>query len=163
MDLVHDGIDVALRVGAIADETLVARRVLTYRHMLVASPALLDRLGVPNSPDDLHRFPMAVWSGVIGSRIVWKLGDLAFEPQAMLTTTDYMHVREMALAGEAVTELPSFLASRFIEHGQLRPLLVEHPFPEQTVNLLYPSHRYPSTLVRAYLDFCKEHAESYLR
>jgi len=77
VDLVQDGIDVALRVGDIVDESRVARRVLTYRHVLVASPQLLERLGKPRSVED---------------------------------------------------------------------------------HLLYPSHRHPSSIVRAYLDFCQAQA-----
>ncbi|MEK0268031.1 LysR substrate-binding domain-containing protein [Stenotrophomonas rhizophila] len=46
IDLIEDGIDVALRVGAITHEAMVARRVLEYRHLLVASPALIERFGV---------------------------------------------------------------------------------------------------------------------
>jgi DNA-binding transcriptional LysR family regulator len=56
VDLIEDGIDVALRVGAIVHEAMVARRVLAYRHTLVASPQLLERFGMPAQPNALHRF-----------------------------------------------------------------------------------------------------------
>ena len=74
VDLVQDGIDVALRVGAIVDESMVARRVVSYRHVLVAAPALLERLGEPRSVDDLHRFPCAVWAADPSTRGIWRLG-----------------------------------------------------------------------------------------
>src|ERR1700746_3671071 len=61
MDLIQDGIDVALRVGAIVHEAMVARHVLTYRHVLVAGPQLVERCGMPAEPHALHRFPCAVW------------------------------------------------------------------------------------------------------
>ncbi|MGT2491999.1 LysR substrate-binding domain-containing protein [Cupriavidus basilensis] len=51
VDLVEDGIDVALRVGTIAHETMVARRVLSYRHVLVAKSGLVERLGMPETPE----------------------------------------------------------------------------------------------------------------
>lgn len=57
VDLIEDGIDVALRVGAIVHETMVARRVLSSRNILVASPKLVKRFGMPERPDALHRFP----------------------------------------------------------------------------------------------------------
>ena len=57
VDLIEDGIDVALRVGAIVHEAMVARRILSFRNILVASPKLVARFGVPDEPDTLHRFP----------------------------------------------------------------------------------------------------------
>ncbi|KAA5840144.1 LysR family transcriptional regulator [Pseudomonas chlororaphis] len=143
IDLIEDGVDVALRVGAITHETMVARRLLSYRHLLVASPALLERL--------LNAYPCGVWSQ--GSPGTWQLGEVAFKPRAMLATNDYAHLRSRALAGDLVTELPPFLAARAIREGRLLALLPDYPLPEQQINLLYPSHRHPSAIVRAYLDF----------
>lgn len=157
VDLVEDGIDVALRVGTITHETMVARHVLTYRHVLVASPLLVQRLGLPDSPDALHRFPCAAWGVGANANGAWRLGDHLFEPKALLATNDYAHLRSRALAGEAITELPPFLAAKAIREGQLVALLPEHPMPKQQINLLYPSHRHPSAIVRAYLDFCQQH------
>ncbi|MDH4260977.1 MAG: LysR family transcriptional regulator [Gammaproteobacteria bacterium] len=156
VDLVEDGIDVALRVGTIAHETLVARHVLTYRHVLVASPLLVERLGLPETPDALHRFPCAAWGVGANANGTWRLGGLVFEPNALLTTNDYAHLRSRALAGEVVTELPPFLAAKAIGDGRLVALLSDHPMPELQINLLYPSHRHPSAIVRAYLDFSQQ-------
>lgn len=157
VDLVEDGIDVALRVGAITHETMVARQVLSYRHVLVASPLLVERLGMPETPEALHRFPCATWSTGANTSGTWRLGGQVLEPRALLTTNDYAHLRSRALAGEAVTELPPFLAAKGIREGLLVKLLPEHPMPEQQINLLYPSHRHPSAIVRTYLDFCQKH------
>ncbi|KVP83195.1 LysR family transcriptional regulator [Burkholderia ubonensis] len=155
VDLIEDGIDVALRIGAISHEAMVARRLLSYRHVLVASPGLLDTLGTPAAPDDLHRFPCAVWSTGANFNRGWRLGEQTFEPAAVLSTNDYSHLRSRAISGEVVTELPPFLAAKPIRQGRLTALLPGHPLPEQQVNLLYPSHRHPSALVRAYLEFCQ--------
>src|ERR1700752_888637 len=57
MVLVEDGIDVALRVGAIVHEAMVARRVMSFRNVLVAAPRLVKRLGMPKHPDGLQRLP----------------------------------------------------------------------------------------------------------
>ncbi|HEV7913204.1 MAG TPA: LysR family transcriptional regulator [Albitalea sp.] len=157
VDLIEDGIDVALRVGTIAHESMVARHVVTYRHVLVASPLLIERLGLPDSPDALHRFPCAAWS--VGANAIgpWRLGDRLFESKSVLSTNDYAHLRMCAVAGEVVTELPPFLAAKAIRERRLVALLPDHPMPEQHINLLYPSHRHPSAIVRAYLDFCQQH------
>lgn len=163
VDLVQDGIDVALRVGSIVDDAMVARRIASYRHVLVAAPTLVERLGEPSSVSDLHSFPCAMWTADPSAVGKWTLGDFVFEPSPRLTTNDYQHLRDLARSGEVLTELPPFLASTDIKKGLLRPVLQEHPLPTQVINLLYPSHRHPSSLVRAYLDFCQRNIGDYLQ
>jgi DNA-binding transcriptional LysR family regulator len=131
VDLVEDGIDVSLRVGAIVHEAMVARRVLAYRHVLVAGRTLVERLGLPDTVEALHLFPCAAWSSGANAA-------------------------NRALAGDVVTELPPFLAMPALRTGELMALLPEKPMPEQQLHLLYPSHRHPSTIVRTYLDFCQQ-------
>ena len=74
LDLIEDGIDVSLRVGAIVHESMVARHVLSIRNILVASPKLVERFGMPAEPDALHRFPCAVWASRIDVPVRWELG-----------------------------------------------------------------------------------------
>jgi DNA-binding transcriptional LysR family regulator len=162
VDLIQDGIDVALRVGAIVDESMVASRVASYRHLLVASPTLLTRLGAPRTVDGLHRFPCAVWAPASGSQGVWNLGQSTLAPDPVLSTNDYLHLRAHALRGAAVTELPPFLAHDALARGELVRVLPSLKLPEVSINLLYPSHRHPSSLVRAYLSYCRERAAHYL-
>lgn len=158
VDLVEDGIDVALRVGELADDSIVARRLATYRHVLVASPRLVARLGAPRSPGDLSRYPCGAWSSSPGAGVQWRLGSEVVAPRVILTTNDYPQLRARAIAGDVITELPPFAAAGALAAGQLRPLLADHPLPEQTVTLLYASHRHPSSIVRTYLDYCQLHA-----
>jgi DNA-binding transcriptional LysR family regulator len=153
VDLIEDGIDVALRIGAIAHESMVARLVLSYRHVLVAGAALVERLGAPVRPEELGRFPCAVWH--TSEKGAWRLGEQTVQPEAVLASNDYAHLRHRALQGSVITELPPFLAAQAIRDGRLQVLLPDYPMPLQQINLLYPSHRHPSTIVRAYLDFCQ--------
>ena len=156
VDLVEDGIDVALRVGTIVHETMVARRMLAYRHVLVAGRRLVERLGLPESVEALRRFPCAAWSSGADAAWRWRLGEDTIAPRTVLTTNDYAHLRYCALAGDVVTELPPFLAAQGLLTGELVALLPGKPMPEQQLHLLYPSHRHPSAIVRTYLDFCQE-------
>lgn len=73
-----------------------------------------------------------------------------------------LHLRARALAAEFVTELPPFLAAEPIRDGRLAEVFVDHPMPEQHVSLLYPAHRHPSSIVRAYLDFCQKQMTRFL-
>lgn len=158
VDLIEDGIDVALRVGSVVHESMVARRIMSYRHLLVASPGLAERLGWPEGPEALYRFPCAIWSTGAFGQGKWRLGDTLVEPEVIFSTNDYAHLYQRALSGDVVTELPPFLAAGAIQERRLVALLPDYPMPEQQVNLLYPSHRHPSALVRTYLDFCQQYA-----
>jgi DNA-binding transcriptional LysR family regulator len=157
VDLIEDGIDVALRVGAIVHEAMVARRILSFRNILVASPKLVKRFGLPDEPDALHRFPCAVWTSRIDVTAQWELGGHVILPKAVLATNDYHHLCSRALGGDVVTELPPLLAAAPIRERRLVPLLPKYPLPEWPINLLYPPHRYQSTIVRTYLDFCQSY------
>jgi len=157
VDLIEDGIDVALRVGAIVHEAMVARRILSFRNIVVASPELVERFGLPDQPDALHRFPCAVWAARIDVPARWELGGHVIEPKAVLATNDYHHLRSRALSGDVVTELPPFLAATPIRERRLVPLLPQYPLPEWPINLVYPPHRHQSTIVRTYLDFCQSY------
>lgn len=163
VDLLEDGIDVALRVGAIVHESLVARHVLTYRHILVASPDLIRRLGMPDSPRALTRFPCATWASRVDAPARWNLDGEFIEPRPILSTNDYHHLCARALAGDVITELPPFLAAEPVRDGRLVHLLPQHPLPEWPIHLMYPSHRHPSTLVRTYLDFCEKYLPNVIR
>ena len=138
MDLIEDGIDVALRVGAIVHEAMVARHVLSFRNILVASPKLVERFGMPVEPGALRRFPCAVWASRIDVPARWELGGQVVEPKAVLSTNDYHHLCSRALVGDVVTELPPFLAAALIREKRLVPLLPQYPLPEWSINLLYP-------------------------
>jgi DNA-binding transcriptional LysR family regulator len=157
MDPIEDGIDVALRVGAIVHEAMVARHVLFIRNILVASPKLVERCGMPSEPDALHRFPCAVWASRIDVPTRWELGGHVVEPKAVLSTNNYHHLCSRALGGDVVTELPPFLVAAHIWEKRLVPLLPQYPLPEWSISLLYLPHRYPSTIVRTYLDFCQSY------
>ena len=162
VDLIEDGIDVALRVGTIVHESMVARRMFTYRHVLVAGRALVERLGAPESVDALQEYPCAAWSPGTDATVPWQLGDETFVPRAVLTTNDYAHLRNCALAGNVVTELPPFMAAHALRTGELVAVLPGKPMPELQLHLLYPAHRHPSAIVRTYLDFCQQYVSSLL-
>ena len=153
LDLVQDGIDVALRIGELVHELVVARKLFKYRHKLVASPGLLVKYGIPQEPSQLLNMPCACWSDQHNAPI-WHLGEAYYRIRPYLQVNDYQHLQALALAGDCVTELPPFLAQPAITQGTLQELLPAFPMPERELYLLYPSRKHISRLVRAYLDFC---------
>jgi DNA-binding transcriptional LysR family regulator len=152
---VEDGVDVALRVGMVEHESLIARHLLDYRHVLVASPKLLATYGTPATPSDLSNFPCATWSLGTNTSGTWKFPGLAVQPNTVLSTNDSMHLLHSVMAGEVITELPPFVVKDGIKRGLLVKLLPDCPLPASPLNLLYPAHRHPSAVVRTYLDYCR--------
>lgn len=153
---VEDGVDVVLRVGAVAHEALIARHLLNYRHVLVASPQFLARHGRPQTPQDLYSLPCATWSLGPNASATWRFPNVAVTPDAVLSTNDSMHLLHSVMAGQVVTELPPFIVKAAIQSGALVPLLPGYPLPQYPLNLLYPAHRHPSAVVRTYLEYCRQ-------
>ncbi|MDY2562326.1 substrate binding domain-containing protein [Pseudomonas syringae] len=152
---VEDGVDVALRVGRVEHESLVARHLLDYRHILVASPRLLASHGTPKNPYHLNRFPCATWTLGTNMTGTWRFPGVILEPNVVLSTNDSMHLLHSAVAGNVVTELPPFIVKDAIKQGLLVPLLPDHVLPEFSLNLLYPAHCHPSAVVRTYVEYCR--------
>ena len=152
---VEDGVDVALRVGKLEHDTLIARHLLDYRHVLIASPRYLASHGEPKHPDELINFPCATWSLGTNTSSTWRFADVSVVPNPVLSTNDSMHLLHSVMAGEVMTELPPFIVKDAIERGLLVPLLTGHPLPAVSLSLLYPAHRHPSAVVRTYLEYCR--------
>ncbi|NNA88753.1 LysR family transcriptional regulator [Pseudomonas gessardii] len=155
INLIEDNVDVAMRIGRCTQQPSNTQRVLAYRHVLVAAPALLQRLGVPARITDLHTFPCGAWSQ--GSTARWHLGTELFKPEPTIITNDYAYLCSRALAGDIVTELPPFMAMEHIKNHQLVALLENHPLPELEITLHHPLHPHPSPIVQTYLDFVRQH------
>lgn len=153
VDLIEDGIDVALRIGNIKSKQAISERLGEYRHLLVASPILLEKKDVLLKPHQLLDFPCACWKSIINSSN-WQLGDKIVQINPLFHVNDYLHLLDLALSGICITELPPFLAQEYIANGKLKKLLVDFPLPLYELNLLYPSRRQLSSLVKTYIDFC---------
>ena len=154
VDLIEDGIDVALRIGDRQNDRAITKKLGEYRHLLVASPNFLKQYGKPLQPTHLLTMPCASWSSTDSA--IWQLGDETVQINPFFQVNDYLHLLELALAGICVTELPPFLAQDYIAEGQLQHLLTNHPIPLCELNLLYPSRRQLSRLVKTYINFCSE-------
>lgn len=153
VDLVADGIDIAIRVGERGSAGYVGRTLTRYRHRLVASPKLVATHPIA-SPSDLTRVPCACWRS--SGAAVWHLGDTEVELEPVLVTNDYGHLLRLAEAGDVVTEVPPFLAVRGLQEGQLVEPLPEHPLPENPMRALVVERRAMSPLVRQFLDYASE-------
>lgn len=153
VDLIEDGIDVALRIGGRKNNVAISQKLGLYRHLLVASSTLLEKHSLPQQPEDLLNLPCAAWRDTTQSNI-WCLGKESIQIQPFFQVNDYLHLLELTLAGSCVTELPPFLAQPFVKSGQLILLLKPYPLPAYELNLLYPSRKQMSRLVKTFIEFC---------
>lgn len=161
IDLVADGVDVAIRIGDVTRSTYVGRRLAVYRHVLVASPAFARRHRI-EQPDDLLAVPCAGWRTGTDPPLSWSLGEQVVHPTPVLVVNDYAQLRALALAGEAVTELPPFLAREALAARELVPILPALALPQQPITAVIPERRHTSALVRAYIDYCVTEAPALL-
>lgn len=161
VDLIEDGVDVALRVGDVVQQTVVARKLLRYSHLLVASPCYIEKYGEPTNPADLMHMKTGVWRRHHEKRS-WRCGDSEVDINPVIQVNDYLHLRYLAVKGEIITELPPFFCKEQLQSGELIPILQDHPFPEQEVSLVYPTRKQISRLSRVYIDFCVENVGKYL-
>lgn len=160
VELIEDGIDVALRIGEVMQLSAVARKIYSYRHKLVATPEFIKSHGQPQKPSDLKQLRCAPWTKK-QSEASWNLGEENVLLRPSIRANDYLHMRHIALNHEAITELPPFLAKDYLASGELVELLSGYPFPESIVNLVYPSRKQISRIARVYIDYCVENATDY--
>lgn len=158
-DLAEQGIELAIRVGEVTDQTLVARRIGEVRRLTVGSPAYLERRGTPLAPGDLAAHDCIVYSRLATGN-VWHFsaasGPIAVEVRGRFRVDNSEGVREGVLAGLGVAVVPAFAFSGEIEAGGVTVLLAGYeprPLPMQAV---YPSRRYVPPRVRAMIDFLVE-------
>jgi len=158
IDLIADGIDVALRIGELKTQTAIARKISDYRHVVVVSPKFISLYGKPETPDQLAQFACASWRSN-QEHVAWNLGGRDYEIRSVVKVNDYGHLLKLGLEGRAITELPPYLAKPYLLSGQLQPLFPDQKMPIQTLNLLYLSRKYMPPISRAYVDFCLDYSK----
>lgn len=154
--IVEEGIDVAVRIGALADSGLKAVRIGEVRQMLVASPAYLARRGAPRSIGDLAGHELI---GTMGPRTVgeWQLASgrwrLDPRPRLMLNTVD--SALAAAEAGLGIANLLSYQVADALAAGRVIALLADEQPPALPVHLLFEPSRAGLPAVRAFIAAMK--------
>lgn len=154
VNLVEEGIDVAVRIGPLPDAGLIAHRVGAVRRMLVASPDYLDRMGVPLDADGLAHHRIIAFRGVMPTdRIALGKGSRTVSPWIVLN--DALAALALAEEGRGITLTMSYLARSRIGDGTLIEVLPELAQPELPVHLVWPEARLPTAAVRAFIDMAQ--------
>jgi DNA-binding transcriptional LysR family regulator len=155
VDLIDEGIDLAIRIGQLADSRLVARRVGEIRRTLIASPAYLRHCPELRSPRDLAKHDIIFYSG-FGSPTEWRFQARGRRQSIRLTprimTTDVDAVLSIVGAGRGVGRVFSYHVATEIASGKLVRLLPTFELPAIPVQVVVPSSRLMAPAVRAFMD-----------
>jgi DNA-binding transcriptional LysR family regulator len=166
LDLITDGVDLTFRVSSsLQDSSVVARRVLTYRHQLVASPAYLEQHGSPKTPDELltHRLlSFSFWK----PKNTWKLFHAAGKEQRTLqfhphlSMNEYVGLAAALVHGAGIGELPPIVQPELIRSGKLVEIMPRWRLRNFNLSIVHLSNRYIAKPVRLFKEFAIERIPS---
>jgi DNA-binding transcriptional LysR family regulator len=165
VDLIAAGADLAVRIGALADSSLVARRLAPHRRILCAAPAYLARAEAVVAPADLRRQECLVFTRQPGPHWYFRAPGSEtlepVEPRGRLHCNDSEALLGAALAGLGIALLPAWLAGPDLASDRLTALLAGWqasmaPGPERGIWAVYPPKKVVSPKVRVFLDFLAE-------
>lgn len=159
VDLIAEGIDVAIRIGELPDSSLVARKLGVNRRIVCAAPSYLDKHGTPETPEELFshncltfsaspRFNDWEFQGPEGVRTIRVSGNF----EANHTEALY----DAVLAGIGLARLATYLVGPDIKAGRLIPVLKDYAREKTAIYALYPHRRHLSAKVRAFMDYLGE-------
>lgn len=155
-DLVEEGFQLALRIGAITDTSLVARPLQPYRMLMAASPAYLARHGTPRRPEELSTHAclgLSNWRRRDHWHLLGPDGELDIPVHGRLTTNNGDALRMAALRDAGIVLQPEVLLADDLASGQLVQVLPEWAPPAIPMHLLYAPDRRPSARLRSMIEF----------
>jgi DNA-binding transcriptional LysR family regulator len=160
VNMVEEGMDVAVRIGPLPDSGLKALRVGKVRRMLCASPQYLTRHGVPQHPSDLLEHAVIATTN-LSPRAGWRFGvtdqPTTVRMQPRLTVTSNDGAIAAAVGGLGIARLLSYQVVDEIASGQLEVILAEYEEAPWPIHVLHRESKYGSAKVRAFVDMLAEH------
>ncbi len=156
-DLVSQGLDVAVRMGKLADSSLGARYLGANPWVMVAAPRYLKKHGRPKKPRDLSAHAALIYSSVLGDD-VWRLtspkGDAVTVPVAgRLRSNNLSAVLAAARNGLGIAAMPRYVAADSLASGQVLEVLADHSLPEQEIHAVFPSPKLVPGKVQALVAY----------
>ncbi|MBI4693286.1 MAG: LysR family transcriptional regulator [Gammaproteobacteria bacterium] len=159
VNLIEEGLDVAIRIGDLPDSGLTAIRVGRVRRVVCASPAYLQARGIPRVPEDLAHHDIVLFSG-LSARPEWTFaragGELRVPLAPRLTVNMSDAAIAAAVAGRGMTRLLSYMIAPELRSGQLAIVLGGHEPEPLPVHVVYQEGRKAAVRVRVFVDFLVE-------
>jgi DNA-binding transcriptional LysR family regulator len=159
INLVEDGVDLAVRIGHLADSTLVARHVGEMRRIVVVSNAYLKQRGEPNRPEAIASHDTVQFGPTMAApewRFVEDGREIRVVTAPRLTTNSADAAIQYAVQGGGLTRVLAYQAAEAIKAGQLKIVLEKFEQPALPIHIVYPTSRLLSAKVRAFIDLVAE-------
>ena len=160
IDMVEEGIDVRLRIGGVADSNMIARHIRTFPLILCASPAYIEKHGMPATPEDISKHACIIDSNFrVGKQwpVISKNGDATtINVNSNIAVNSPKAVQEIAMAGGGIAMIPEFIVEEAIKAGSLISILPDYTTLEFGLFAIYPHRKYVSRKVRCFIDFVLE-------
>jgi len=159
VDLVDEGIDLAIRIAQLKDSSLIARRLAPNHRSIVATPEYLKTWGMPESPEDLleHALitmqpgnPINDWHFLVDGQ------EKTIRVKGAISVNNGDAALSTVLAGGGLAMLTSFMTGEYMQDGRLLPVLDEYVSEDVPIYAVYPSSRHLSPKVRAFVDYLVE-------
>lgn len=159
IDLIDEGIDLAIRIGELADSSLIARRLTTVRHAVCASPAYFEEFGVPARPSDLQKHRGLRYTNRPQNRWAWRAPDGSkgtAMTNSVMQANNGDFLLQAAMAGVGIVISPTFIVCDAIRDGRLQAVLTEYQWSPINAYAVYPENRHLPKRVKAFIDFLVE-------
>ena len=159
INLVEDGVDIAVRIGHLPDSSLVARHVGEMRRIVVASSGYLKQRGAPNKPEAIATHDTIQFGATIASP-EWRFVDDGREVRVACTPRFVTNSADAAIqyaeAGGGLTRVMAYQAAESIKAGRLKIVLAKFEAPPLPIHVVYPTSRLLSAKVRTFIDLVTE-------
>jgi len=160
VDLVEEGFDAALRIGAIGSQNLVGRKVGTTALVCCASPRYIERHGEPRKPEDLARHVCLTYE-YAAVRDLWPFRDRQGRERNVrvagpIHANNGRFLEALAVEGVGIAYEPDFIVGPDVRGGRLVQILARFQPPPSSIYMVYPSRRHLSAKVRVFTDFLVE-------
>ena len=162
VDHIAEGVDLVFRIGTLKDSSLVARRLLTYRHRLLASPAYLANNKPPKTPQDLRKHRLLAfsrWRPENRWNFVHTRGSEkeSFTFQPHISMNDYAGLAHALLSGSGIGELPPLVRPDLLREGLLVEVMPRWRFQPFDLSLIHLGNRHISRPLRVFKEFAAQH------
>lgn len=159
VDLVEEGMDLAIRVGRLNDSNLAARRIGSTLRSVVATPAYLKKYGEPKVPQDLSTGHNCLQYAYLSTGNEWMFqgpeGPIRVKVSGNFRANNGDAVKQAVLSDLGIAITPDLFVLREIEEGRMKAILTEYATPPADINAVYPSARHVSAKVRAFTEFLR--------
>lgn len=159
VNLIDEGIDLAIRVGELEDSAFIARHYKQMSVMFVASPRYLEERGIPDHPNQLPQHSCIIDSS---NRIPgrWRYQENqkshTVSVKAAIEVNQGDLVAQFAAAGHGIAQLPDFLTQKYLDSGQLVPILQDYQIQDRPVSLVYPANKMKNPALAALIEYLLE-------